>query len=153
MFDWQKLDWLNGHYIRALAAAELARRLEPFLPELPEDLVLRAVPALQERLRRLADARELLEYLWRDPPPPSLDSEAAEKVRAARAALAEVEWQAPAIENALEGVREERGWSKNALFKPLRLVVTGREISPPIDWTLALLSRDEALRRLDRVLG
>jgi glutamyl/glutaminyl-tRNA synthetase len=39
------------------------------------------------------------------------------------------------------------------LFKPLRLVVTGREISPPIDWTLALLSRDEALRRLDRVLG
>jgi glutamyl/glutaminyl-tRNA synthetase len=64
-----------------------------------------------------------------------------------------VEWQPPAIEHALEAVREEGGWSKNALFKPLRLVVTGREISPPIDWTLALLARDEALRRLDRVLG
>jgi len=153
MFDWQKLDWLNGHYIRALPTAELARRLEPFLPELPEDLVQRAVPALQERLRRLADARELLEYLWRDPPPPTLDPEVVEKVRAARAALSEVEWQPPAIEHALEAVREEGGWSKNALFKPLRLVVTGREISPPIDWTLALLARDEALRRLDRVLG
>ncbi|HEY8642025.1 MAG TPA: glutamate--tRNA ligase, partial [Candidatus Dormibacteraeota bacterium] len=93
------------------------------------------------------------EYLWRDPPPPTLDPEAVEKVRAARAALSEVEWQPPAIEHALEAVREEGGWSKNALFKPLRLVVTGREISPPIDWTLALLARDEALRRLDRVLG
>ena len=45
------------------------------------------------------------------------------------------------------------GWSRNALFKPLRLAVTGRPVSPPIDWTLALLPRDEAVRRLDRVLG
>lgn len=153
MFDWQKLDWLNGQYIRDLSEDELAERLRPFLPELSPEMIRRAVPALQERLPKLAEARELLEYLWSDPPPPELDADAIAKLRAARLALTDIEWTPDAIEAALDRLREENTWSRNALFKPIRLAVTGRTVSPPIDWTLALLDRDEAFRRIDRLFA
>lgn len=153
MFDWDKLDWLNGHYVRSLDDAELGRRLEPFLPELPPAKVLEAVPALKARLPRLADARDLLDYLWSDPEPPVLDTEGKERVADALAALTAVEWLPEAIERALDQLREERGWSRNALYKPIRLAVTGKQVSPPIHWTLALLERDTALARLARVSG
>jgi len=152
MFDWQKLDWLNGHYIRQLAPDELAERLAPFLPELAPEVVRRAVPALQERLRRLADARDLLDYLWTDPAPPALDEDARAKVGAAIAGLDGVAWEPGPIQEALDAIRAREGWSRNALFKPLRRAVTGKDVSPQIHDTLALLPRDEALRRLNRVL-
>ena len=152
-FDWQKLDWINGQYIRALGDADLAARLAPFLPELSPERVAEAVPALKERIVRLADARTLLEYLWAAPAAVELEGDGREKVRAALAQLAGVAWTAPAIESALDALREERGWSRNALFKPLRMAVTGTTVSPPIDWTLALLPRPEALARLERAAG
>ncbi len=152
MFDWQKLDWLNGQYIRRLSEPELAERLRPFLPQLPAEMVLRAVPALQERLPRLSEAGELLEYLWSEPPPPELGADDVARLRAGRAALDGVAWDAEPIEIALKRVLEENTWKPNALFKPLRLAVTGKTISPPIHWTLALLPRQEALRRIDRLL-
>ncbi len=153
MFDWHKLDWLNGQYIRALDDAELARRLQPFLPELPPDKIAQAVPALKTRLPRLAEARPLLEYLWTDPKPPELDAEARAKLAAARAVLAAVEWTPDAIEHALKGELERRGWSMNSFFKPLRQALTGKTVSPPAHWTVFLLGREEALRRLDKVLA
>jgi glutamyl/glutaminyl-tRNA synthetase len=152
VFDWDKLDWIDGHYIRALDDAELAARLEPYLPELTPERVRQAAPALKERLPRLAAARDLLEYLWTDPPAAELDAEAQEKVAAAVAALGAVEWLPGQIESALEGLREERGWSRNQLFKPIRLAATGRQVSPPIHDTLALLPKADALARLARVL-
>lgn len=151
-FDWQKLDWINGQHIRALDDADLAARLEPFLTELPPEKVAEAVPALRERLPRLAEARTLLEYLWKPPGPVALEPDARERLALARAVLQQAEWTAPAIESGLDGLREREGWSRNALFKPLRLAVTGSTVSPPIDWTLALLPRDEAMARIDRVL-
>jgi len=153
MFDWQKLDWLNGHYIRALPLEELAARLAPFLPQLSPDLLPIAAQALQERLRRLADARDMLQYLWTEPATLELDADSMEKVRAAAEVLRSVEWEAPAIESALNRLLEERGWSKGELFNVLRKVVTGQKVAPPIDYTLALLPKAEALQRLDRVLG
>ena len=151
MFDWDKLDSVNGQYIRSLTDEELARRLQPFLPELDPAKVLQAVPALKERLPRLEEARTLLEYLWTDPAPAPLDGGALEKLSAAAQALANLDWRPQAIEVALDALREERGWSRNALFKPIRLAVTGKTISPPIHDTLALLDQNTALARLSRV--
>ena len=45
-FDWEKLNWINGEWIRAMEDAELVRRLKPFLPDLDGATILRAVPAL-----------------------------------------------------------------------------------------------------------
>jgi glutamyl-tRNA synthetase len=152
-FDWEKLNWINGEYIRALDDEELARRLRPFLPHLDESTILRAVPALKTRLPNLAAAADLLEYLWTDPPPPRFEPEAVERIRAAIDVLKEVSWDPPSIHEALMGVVERSGAGPNKTFMPIRLAVTGKKISPPIDYTLALLPKDVAMSRLQRVAG
>jgi nondiscriminating glutamyl-tRNA synthetase len=148
MFDWDKLDWLNGQYIRSLTDEELAERLLPFLPELSPETVRAAAPALKERLPRLDKARELLQYLTDRPAPPELDDGQRDMVQAALARLERTEeWTPEAIELALDAVGAERGWSRGKFFTPIRHAVAGR-ISPPIHSTLALLPREEALARL-----
>ena len=152
-FDWEKLNWVNGEYIRAFDDEELARRLRPFLPRLDEATILRAVPALKTRLPKLAAAADLLEYLWTDPSPPALDPDAVERVRVAMSALQDVPWEPPAIHEALMRVVEESGLGPNKTFMPIRQALTGKKISPPIDYTLALLHKDLAMARLARVAG
>jgi glutamyl-tRNA synthetase len=149
-FDWEKLNWINGEYIRRLDDEDLALRLEPFLPALDGATIRRAVPALKTRLPKLKAAAELLEYLWTDPPPPVLDPDAAERVRAAIAVLKDVAWEPQPIHDALMGVVEKSGLGPNRTFMPIRLAVTGKKISPPIDYTLALLPKDVAMSRLQR---
>src|ERR1700681_1116888 len=108
-FDWEKLNWINGEYIRRLDDDELAQRLKPFLPKLGDDTIKRAVPALKTRMAKLADAADLLEYLWTDPAPPAPDPEAVKQMRAAVAALQDVEWEPAPIPEALTRVAEESG--------------------------------------------
>ena len=152
-FDWEKLDWLDGQYIQALDEMELARRLRPFLPQLDEATIMRAVPALKTRLKKLAQAADLLDYLWTDPQPPSLDPEAVERVRVAAAAVQDVAWEPEPIHEALMAVVERSGLGPNKTFMPVRLAVTGKKISPPIDYTLALLPKEVALSRLRRAVN
>jgi glutamyl/glutaminyl-tRNA synthetase len=152
-FDWDKLNWINGEYIRTLSDDELARRLQPFLPQLEAATIRRAAPALKTRISKLADAVSLLDYLWTDPPPPALDADAVGRVRAAMEALKDVQWEPPAIHDALLAVVEKSGLGPNKTFMPIRQALTGKKISPPIDYTLALLPREAALSRLARVVG
>jgi nondiscriminating glutamyl-tRNA synthetase len=149
-FDWEKLNWINGEYIRALADGELLRRLEPFLPRLPEDTIARAVPPLKTRLRKLREAIDYLDYLWDDPPVPVLDDETVRRVRSAILALREAEWRPEPIEAALERAVAESGVGKGKFYSPLRDVVTGKKISLPIHHTLGLLPKEVALSRLER---
>src|SRR5487761_697401 len=152
-FDWDKLNWINGEYIRALNDDELARRLEPFLPQLDEATIERATPALKTRITKLADAADLLDYLWTEPAPPALDLDAVGRVRAAADALRDVPWEPAAIHDALLAVVENTGLGPNKTFMPIRQALTGKKISPPIDYTLALLPKEVALSRLARAAG
>ena len=152
MFDWDKLDWLNGHYIRSLTDDELAERLRPFLPDLDQETIRAAAPALKERLPRLDKAAELLAYLRQPPPPPELKDGQREMLQAAMDRFRTIEWTPAAIDAALEDVRIEHGWSRGKLYTPIRESVAGR-VSPPLEHTLALLPKSEALARISRVLG
>jgi glutamyl-tRNA synthetase len=149
-FDWEKLNWINGEYIRALEDGDLAKRLRPFVPNLDEATILRAVPALKTRLPKLAAATGYLEYLWTDPAPPVLAAETAERVKAAATVLDGVTWEPESIEAALEQAVAASGVGKGKYYTPLRDALTGRKVSLPIQYTLALLPKDVAMSRLYR---
>ena len=76
-----------------------------------------------------------------------------ERIRIVIVALQDAHWEREAIHNALMGVVEKSGLGPNKIFMPVRLAVTGKKISPPIDYTLALLPKDVAMARLARVAG
>jgi len=152
-FDWEKLNWINGEYIRALPDDELAGRIKHFVPQADDATLRRAVPALKTRLHKLAQAVDYLDYLWTDPPPPSIDGEMAQRVRMAIDALQGVEWEPEPIEAALERAVAESGVGKGKFYNPLRDILTGKKVSLPIHYTFALLPTDVALSRLGRALN
>src|SRR3989442_1833634 len=111
-FDWEKLNWINGEWIRAMDDAELVRRLRPFLPDLDDATITRAVPALKPRMVKLADAVPLLDYLWTDPEPPVLEPDAIDRIKAAFAAIQDVPWEPEPLHEALTRVADESGVSR-----------------------------------------
>src|SRR5437879_2768735 len=149
-FDWEKLNWINGEYIRKLDDDELAGRLQPFLPNLDPAIIKRAVPPLKTRMHKLAQAVDYLDYLSTDPPLPTLDSATAERVRVAINVLKDVAWEPEPIEAALEKAVSESGVGKGKFYTPLRDVLTGKKVSLPIHYTFALLPKEKALSRLER---
>ncbi len=151
-FDWEKLNWINGEWIRGMDDAELAKRLAQFLPSLDEPTIMRAVPALKTRMTKLADATEYLDYLTQDPETPALDPDSVERLKLAAQAIKDVHWQPEPIEHALEEVVARTGISKNKLYTPIRLALTGKKVSLPIHYTLALLPREAALERINRAI-
>jgi nondiscriminating glutamyl-tRNA synthetase len=149
-FDWEKLNWLNGEYIRKLSVDELTQRLKSFVPQVDEETLRQAVPALQTRLHKLAQAIEYLDFLWTDPAVPALDADAAQRVRAAIEAVRDVQWQPEAIEAALEKAVGESGVGKGKFYTPLRDTLTGKKVALPIHYCFGLLPKDVALSRLER---
>ncbi len=158
VFDLQKLDWLNGQHIRAMATADLAQRLLPVLasaglvdlvPDAPTLARVETVlPLVRERLKRLDEAPDLVDFFFRPPAAPAepIDRAACAAARERLAGLGE--WSVEAIEPALRGLAAELGLKPGALFMPIRLAVSGRTVTPPIFETLAVLGRAETLARL-----
>ena len=149
-FDWEKLNWMDGEYIRALSDDDLARRIAPFVPQVDEATIRRAVPALKTRMYKLAQAVEYLDYLWTDPPAPVLDADVRKRVSSAADAVRSVDWQPEPIEAALEKAVAESGVGKGKFYNPLRDTLTGKKVSLPIHYTFALLPREVALARIER---
>jgi glutamyl-tRNA synthetase len=153
-FDYDKLDWMNGVYLRALSTEEYANELIGFLRDQgydwDEELVRRAAPLVQEKIERFGQFPDFAGFLFRDvhPDPALLDGRSA-VVTAARDELSRVDpFSASEIESALRGLAERLELSPRKAFEPIRIAVTGSKVSPGLFESLELLGRDEALRRL-----
>jgi len=153
-FDYQKLDWMNGVYLRALPPEEYADELVRWLRdqgyEWDEELVRRSAPLVQEKIERFGQFPEYAGFLFREvePDPALLDGDAP-VVAAARDELAAVDpFRAPEIEAALRGLAERLELSPRKAFQPIRIAVTGSKISPGLFESLELLGKDESLKRL-----
>ena len=149
-FDWEKVNWINGEYIRRLSLDELTRRLQPFVPKVDESTLRKAAPALQTRLHKLAQAVDYLDFLWTDPPVPALDPEAAQRVKQAIEAVRDVPWEPEEIEAALEEAVAASGAGKGKFYTPLRDALTGKKVALPIHYCFGLLPKEVALARLAR---
>jgi glutamyl-tRNA synthetase len=170
VFDSDRLDYLNGVYIRNLTDAQLALRLRPFLPSaLADESVLRVVPLIKERLVRLADASELVAFLTETDaqvatlydadallPKTRSHADVAASLAAARRAidgLDQADFSADVLETTCRAAADELGWKAGDFFRPLRVAITGRSVSPPLFGSMELLGRERVLARLDAAMG
>jgi glutamyl-tRNA synthetase len=157
IFDYAKLDWLNGVYLRALDPDELARALLAWLRDQAYDwdvqLVRASVPLVQEKISKLSEYPDFVRFLFEEvePEPALLDGRVLGE---AEAALAEVEpFTAEAIEQSLRAVTERLGLKPREAFQPIRVAVTGSRISPGLFESIELLGREETLDRVRRGRG
>src|SRR5271168_4691273 len=156
-FDEVKLRWLNGVHIRSLPVAELTQRLQAFTGRSGlED----AVRISQEKIHTLADFWPLAGTLL-DGPVEDAKARARWLDEQGRAALAETSealaqaqsFDEAAVEEALAAVIAHRAAKPREVYQPLRVALTGATVSPGIFESVALLGRDETLRRIERALA
>jgi len=153
-FDYQKLDWLNGVYLRALGPSDYADALVAYVREQgldwDEERVRAAAPLVQEKIGRLGEFPAFAGFLFGpvEPDPALLDGGGRVLAEALRALEGVEPFAAGPIEAELKAVCERLGMKPRQAFQPIRVAVTGSKVSPGLYESLELLGKDEALRRL-----
>jgi len=151
-FDYAKLDWMNGVYLRDLSPEDYADRLVAFVLEQgydwPDDRVRAAAPLVQEKIGRLGEFPAFAGFLFHgvEPDPELLD---ARILGAAVSALEAVDpWSVPEIELALKQLCDDLGEKPRAVYLPIRVAATGSRVSPGLYESLELLGKETSLTRL-----
>jgi len=162
-FSYDKLEWMNGVYIRMLPPDDLAGRLRPFLEQAglaaDQPTVRRLGPLIQERLKKLSEAVEWVDFVFVDQisydPSLLVDRKmtAAESLAALRKARETVaalpNFEEETLEAALRALADELDLKAGELFGIIRVAVTGKKVAPPLFGTLSVLGRERVLERLD----
>jgi len=170
IFNKEKLDWMNGVYIRKMTNDDFFEAVQPYLMTdeaagkaliADEGYVRALLPLVQERARTLAEVVELTEFFFAD----QLDYEpnlligeisresAAGALKAASQRLSQlVAFDAASLEGVLRPLAAELGLKTGQLFGLLRVAVTGRTAAPPLFQTMAVLGRERCLKRIDAAL-
>lgn len=156
VFDLEKLNWLNGVYIRQMSPEELVDRLLSTVYN--RDLMLRIAPLIRERIRRLDEFAAMTSYFFsaeidydsskligKDATPQQM-LDAFKGITEILDKL--VTWTHETIEAAMRGFCETSGIKPKVLFMPVRIAVTGREASPPLFETMEVVGKPLCLQRL-----
>ncbi|MDR3535052.1 MAG: glutamate--tRNA ligase [Acetobacteraceae bacterium] len=166
--DYAKLTHLNGVYIRQADDSRLTHEVLQRLAHRPDlslgsraaERIRALMPALKERAKTLVELADAAAFLARVVPLPmepkaaaALTPEAKLMLRDVGAALGETDFSVPALDAALRGFAERTGRKLGQVAQPLRAALTGSNISPGIDATLAALGREEALARINIAAG
>jgi nondiscriminating glutamyl-tRNA synthetase len=174
VFDRERLEWLNGQWIRRLDPDELVDRLRPFveadlaagrIDRMPADEELRALlPIVTERLPTLGAIGDLVGFLWVDQldvdpallVPKRWDATTTElgltEARHTIAEVGELAFEADELEPPLRALAEANGWKAGDLFMAIRVAITGRTATPPLFDTMVALGMTRTLERIDRAL-
>jgi glutamyl-tRNA synthetase len=171
IFNKDKLEWMNGVYLRKLSLGEFVRQAMPFLDrELPgsverpldKSYVSQVLSLIQERAKTLAEVPQLASFFFLDELQydtglllkGKLDAKlAAKAITIASQKLEEVTtWDATALEGILRPLATELTLGTGEFFGLLRVAVTGRTAAPPLFQTMAILGKERCLKRFDMAL-
>ncbi len=167
-FDFNKLQNLNGHYIRATEDDHLFAQLEAILPEIeggPEFVarldqekrarVLGLMPELKARARTLLDLFHAAQFIVAERPlaldekaSALLDTDARERIGRLADAIGEVPWAAADLEQTVRHFAHQEDVKLGQVAQPLRAALTGTTTSPSIFEVMVALGPEESLARL-----
>ena len=161
VFDLEKLDWLNGVYIRETPIPELVRRVRETIPDaqaLDATAMERAMPLVRERMKTFADFVPKTEFLFTEEVHPSAEelipkkttrADAMRILDGARETLEpSPDWRAETLEQQCRDLVEALNLKAGSVFMCLRVAVTGTSVSPPLFESMEALGRKRTLARI-----
>ncbi len=156
-FDPKKLEWVNGQYIMKLSDDELAAKLQTFYHEkqLSETIVRKSAPLVKERIKILSDYWPLSSFLFEKPQQYEVDlSQDREKLNVVISVLEEVkDWEATHLGEALLQVAKDNNIPNSKFFMMLRVAISGKKISPPLNESMEILGKEECVSRIKMIIG
>lgn len=175
ILDDEKLDWMNGVYIQNMGAAAWVDAVAPFLIEAglttaekieqDHEWFEKLYPLVAERMKRLTEAPEKLAFIF-DGPKVTLDEKSVNKnllkegcradevLREVRAILADesIPWECDPLQDTVRELTEKLDLKAKLIFQPIRVAVTGSQVSPPLFESIELMDRNDVLARIDYTL-
>jgi len=162
-FNTEKLDWLNSHYIKTLPLDRISSAIEPYLKKvvhtpIDQNLLTSAIDIHRERANHLTNLAKDIAYIFEYQKPNQQDfekhinAEALELIKSFQSSLNKIDWTKEAIHNVMNEVVTLHAIKFPKLAMPLRVLLTGIAQSPSIDAVMAILGRDETMKRLNLYL-
>ena len=162
-FNTEKLDWLNSHYIKTLPLDRISSAIEPYLKKvvhtpIDQNLLIGAIDIHRERSNHLTNLAKDIAYIFEVQKPNQQDfekhinAEALELIKSFQGSLNKIDWTKEAIHNVMNEVVTLHAIKFPKLAMPLRVLLTGIAQSPSIDAVMAILGRDETMKRLNLYL-
>lgn len=176
IFDQEKLDWLNGHYIKQLPKEKLIELTLPFLDKIKDpaleqvqcgaskELAEKAILLSQERMRKLSEIKDLTAFFfelpkyeksllfWKKQKVSDL-KDILEEIKKNLANLSEKMWEKPKIEAILAEIVKNRGISNGEVYWPFRALLSGLERSPGPGEIAEVLGKNETIKRVEKAIG
>lgn len=154
-FDPVKLEWINGEHIRALDPVPLQEKIISYYrtfhkQELPADIVQSTVPLTRERMKKLSDYLSLCAFFLHAPEKYEIEMKSYKSLLKKSAdALGKLKsWKADAIGQTMQQVALDNKVKNSEYFMVMRVAVTGKKVSPPLNESMELLGKKECLSRL-----
>lgn len=176
IFDETKLDWMNGEYIKTMSASAWVDAVAPFLIEAgltTQENIERhhswyekLYPLVAERMKHLTEAPEKLAFIF-DGPKVTLDERSVQKVLlkegcraeevlvAVRAILTDetIPWKCDPLQDTCRELVDTLDLKAKLIFQPIRVAVTGSQVSPPLFESIELMKREDVVARIDTTLS
>ena len=160
-----KLDWLNARYIKRIELDELVQRVQPFLEargfsNIDPDLLRKALLSLRERVKTLVEMAEVSEFYFCEKI--AYDEKAAGKFlnqetipmleQVITSLSKESILEKENVHRRIQQLAETRGEPLVKIAQPIRVALTGRTVSPPIDEVIEVLGKGKVIQRLQRAI-
>lgn len=165
--NFQKLDHFNATHIRLLMTEDLAARLKPYFTReglnVNDDVLLKIIPLIRERLTTLDDCISFGAFFFKDEVTPvaedliakGLDAKQSAEIarRAYQILEAQPDLSHERCEPPMRAYVEESGLNANQVFGILRVAVTGQKVSPPLFESMEIIGREKCLQRIQNAIG
>lgn len=162
IFDFKKLDWLNGVYIRQKSDKELLKLIKPFADQkMSESLIAKTIPLVKERLVKFSDFSGMVDYFIKEPKvdlklllekggkDPKVIKEELEKVLEE---VGKLKWTRNDLENFFRNLAQKENYHLGKFFMAVRIALTGKTATPPLFETMEILGKEKTLSRLRKVI-
>ena len=156
-FNIEKLNWFNAYYIRSKSDDELADLLLPFaLQNATKEKMLEIIPLIKERIKTLSEIQDYAGFFFEEP---AIDrSLFGGNSKQHLAAVLEVfenlnNWNLETLNEKLMEKVQENSFKTGDFFMDLRLAITGKKFTPPINDSIIILGKDKTIERIRKVLS
>ena len=155
IFNREKLDWFNGHYLRQKSDGEITKLLLEFAPKADEKLLEQITPLIKERINKLSDFDSMAGFFFEEKKADQklFGPNCRQHLTSAMAKLESLsDWGKDKIDSALIGLIKAKGFKTGDFFMDLRIAIAGSKFTPPITDSIAILGKSETLKRLKEAL-
>ena len=165
IFDTQKLDWMNGEYIRKKSPRELLELASPFLGDFmknhPQQFLEKIIALEQPRLKKLSELSEKADYFFKEPEYDAsllkwknmADAEIKKSLETSKQILEQMSDKDFNKDNLEKAFLERAGKDRGELLWPLRVALSGRKASPGPFEIMEILGKAKSVARINLALN